>query len=248
MRTERTPTRRARLYIETDLVSGAQITLSPPQSHYLRNVLRLAVGDQVELFNGRAGAFVAGIETISKKAVLVRIADQQRAPDLLPDLWLAFAPLRRERTDFLVEKAVELGVTRLCPVLTRFTQSHRLKHEHIEARMIEACEQSERVGIVEIDAAVPLDQFLSNMTAAAQLVFCDEAAAGGAVTPVKRQADATQIVLIGPEGGFHEDERALIAAHPSAIGLSLGPRILRAETAAIAALSLMQLWTGDWGR
>jgi 16S rRNA (uracil1498-N3)-methyltransferase len=249
MRTERTPARRARLFVEADLARDGEITLSSAQTHYIRNVLRAALGDRLEVFNAREGAYEAVLETMSKKAVTVRLISHLRAPDDLPALWLAFAPLRRERTDFLIEKAVELGVTRLCPIITRFTQSYRLKPEHLEARMIEACEQSERVGIAEIASLTPLDRFLSELPAAAQLVFCDEAeAAKGGVTPIERRVAAPQIVLIGPEGGFHDDERSLIASHPQAMGLSLGPRILRAETAAIAALSLMQVWTGDWGQ
>jgi 16S rRNA (uracil1498-N3)-methyltransferase len=249
MRTERTPARRARLFVTAALECDTEVSLSSAQAHYLRNVLRAALGDRVEVFNAREGAFVAAIETMSKKTVTLRLESHLRAPDVLPALWLAFAPLRRERMDFLIEKAVELGVTRLCPVVTRFTQSHRLKPEHIEARMIEACEQSERVGVVEIAPLTPLDRFLSNLPAAAQLVFCDEAeAATGGVSPIARRTAGPQIVLIGPEGGFHEDERSLIASHAQVVGLSLGPRILRAETAAIAALSLMQVWTGDWGR
>ena len=249
MRAERTPTRQARLFVDAPLTADDSISLPLSQSHYIRNVLRASIGDSVEIFNAHDGAFAATIETIAKKEVTLRVGALSRRADILPEIWLAFAPIRRERTDFLVEKAVELGVTRLCPVTTRFTQQGRLKIEHMHARMIEACEQSERVGIAEIAPLTPMEQFLTDLPDEALLVFCDEAeAAKGAVKPVQHQSTAPVVVVIGPEGGFHADERARLIAHPGAVSLSLGPRILRAETAALAALTLIQLWAGDWGR
>lgn len=247
MRDDKTSQRRARLYVDETLHTGTEISLGHSQTHYLRNVLRCQLDEQIEIFNGRDGAFEAIITSIGKKVITLVCGHCLRAPERLPDLWLAFAPLRRERTDFMVEKAVELGVTRLCPVQTQYTQGGRLSIEKLAARAIEAAEQCGRVGIPEIDPVQSLDAFLSHVPRNSSLVFCDESLTECASVPFTRQAGPV-IILIGPEGGFACDERDRIGACEAAVRLSLGPRVLRAETAALAALTLAQLWVGDWRR
>ena len=231
-----------RLYVRGPLAEGAAVALDANQANYLGNVMRKVVGDELLLFDGRSGEWLARVAEAGKKRMSLTVERRTRETERLPDLLLAFAPVKRAQTDWLVEKATELGVACLQPVMTRRTIAERVKLERLEAIAIEAAEQCGRTLLPEILEPLPLDRFLTER-GQRRLYFADEA--GGA--PI---ADALSpgpaAILIGPEGGFTEEERALVRAAPRAITISLGPRILRAETAALAALSTYMAVAGDW--
>jgi 16S rRNA (uracil1498-N3)-methyltransferase len=237
-----------RLHVADPLGAGALIACDRDQTNYLVNVMRLADGAHLHVFNGRDGEWLARIERIAKKAVGLRIDSLVRPQTQAADLWLVFAPLKQARLDYMVQKAVEMGASRLVPAITRYTQVARVNGERISANAIEAAEQCGILTLPDCDEARPLAQILAEIEPDRLLVFCDEDA------PVANPIDALSglgspgpvAVLIGPEGGFAPEERALIAARPSTIALSLGPRILRADTAAVAALAIVQAAIGDW--
>jgi len=236
-----------RLFVDAPLAAGETVTLERSQSNYLGNVLRLSAGDSILVFNGRDGewqAAIAGRKRPDSLAIMARTRPQDR----LPDLVYVFAPLKHARLDYMVQKAVEMGASRLQPVLTRFTQVSRVNGERMRANVIEAAEQCGILSLAEVAEPVTLDRYLGGRDGRRLLVFCDEAAD---VTNPLRALQAEQAadgidVLIGPEGGFAEEERALLLRQPLALRLSLGPRILRADTAAVAALALVQAALGDW--
>jgi 16S rRNA (uracil1498-N3)-methyltransferase len=236
-----------RLFVDAPLQAGETVELDRNQSNYLGNVLRLGAGDTVLVFNGRDGEWRAGIGG-RKRADTLTIAAQTRAQDHLPDIAYVFAPLKHARLDYMVQKAVEMGAARLKPVLTRFTQVSRVNGERMRANVIEAAEHCGIISLAEVDDPVPFERFLAGREPARLLVFCDEAAE--VANPVQAlqaaEANAGIDVLIGPEGGFAEEERALLLRQPSILRLALGPRILRADTAAVAALALVQAALGDW--
>ncbi len=234
-----------RLYVPDPLSDGAMLTLEGAPANYLGNVLRLGPGAQLKLFDNRAGEWLAEIVETAKRRVTVRITAHLRPREPVPDLWLLFAPLKRARIDFLVEKATELGLARLVPVLTRRTVVDRVKDERLLAHMIEAAEQCERTALPELAEPVRLDALLASWPAGRTLFFADET--GG--QPLLQAATAgPAAILIGPEGGFADEERTAIRALPQAVPISLGPRILRAETAALAAAALWRAAAGDWSR
>jgi 16S rRNA (uracil1498-N3)-methyltransferase len=240
--------RSPRLYVDAPLGEGRAIALEREQSNYLGNVLRLAAGDNVLVFNGRDGEWRASIAG-RKRPDSLTIEASTRPQDRLPDLAYVFAPLKHARLDYMVQKAVEMGVGRLEPVLTRFTQVSRVNGERMRANVIEAAEQCGILSIAVVADPVPLDRYLAGRGAERLLVFCDEAAE--VTDPVEAlkagRAGAGGIdVLIGPEGGFAEEERTLLLRQPRTLRLALGPRILRADTAAVAALALVQAALGDW--
>ncbi|MBR0797125.1 16S rRNA (uracil(1498)-N(3))-methyltransferase [Bradyrhizobium jicamae] len=240
--------RSPRLYVDAPLRTGERIELDRNQSNYLGNVLRLAAGDTVLAFNGRDGEWRAEIGG-RKRPDTLDVTTQTRAQDHLPDIACVFAPLKHARLDYMVQKAVEMGASRLQPVLTRFTQVSRVNGERMRANVIEAAEQCGIISLAEVADPVPLDRFLDGRDPARLLVFCDEAAdVAGPVQALQAagRANAGIDVLIGPEGGFAEEERALLTRQPSVLRLALGPRILRADTAAVAALALVQAVLGDW--
>lgn len=229
---------RTRLYIE-DLPSeanGAQLELAPPQAHLLRNVLRCRVGERLRLFNGVRGEYGATVIEIGKKSVQLRCDEKLRPAEPLNGLALAFAPIKR--IDYVVQKAVEMGVSHLQPVITQRTQGNRFSLERMRANIIEAAEQSERVSLPFSHAPLPLDHFLDHHDAATPLFFCDERRRHQ--TPHIGPLPASATILIGPEGGFTETEAERIDAHLATRPLSLGPYILRADTAVVAALALVQ--------
>jgi 16S rRNA (uracil1498-N3)-methyltransferase len=239
--------RAPRLYIDAALAAGETVALERDQSNYLGNVLRLAAGDAVLVFNGRDGEWRASIAG-RKRPDQITVMAQTRPQDLLPDLTYAFAPLKHARLDYMAQKAVEMGASRLQPVMTRFTQVARVNLERMRANVIEAAEQCGILSLAAVEEPATLERFLANRAAKRLLVFCDETAevsdpltALGAADP-SRGVD----VLIGPEGGFAEEERTLLARQPRALRISLGPRILRADTAGVAALALVQAALGDW--
>jgi 16S rRNA (uracil1498-N3)-methyltransferase len=240
--------RSPRLYVDAPLGEGRAIALEREHSNYLGNVLRLAAGDSVLVFNGRDGEWRASIAG-RKRPDSLTIEAQTRPQDRLPDLAYVFAPLKHARLDYMVQKAVEMGACRLEPVLTRFTQVSRVNGERMRANVVEAAEQCGILSIAAVADPVPLERYLVGRTAERLLVFCDEAAeVTGPLEALKAGgADAGGIdVLIGPEGGFAEEERALLLRQPKTLRLALGPRILRADTAAVAALALVQAALGDW--
>jgi 16S rRNA (uracil1498-N3)-methyltransferase len=241
--------RAPRLFVDAPLFQDARIPLDRDQSNYLGNVLRLAAGAEVLAFNGRDGEWQAAIEGRKRPDGLV-ILQQTRPQDRLPDVAYVFAPLKHARLDYMVQKAIEMGAAALHPVLTRFTQASRVNTERMRANVVEAAEQCGILSIASVAEPVPLERFLSQRSTDRLLIFCDEAAE--VQNPVEslrnaRAAGGGIDVLIGPEGGFAEEERALLLRQPKILRLALGPRIMRADTAAVAALALVQAVLGDWG-
>jgi 16S rRNA (uracil1498-N3)-methyltransferase len=240
--------RRPRLFVDAPLAPGKTVPLARDQSNYLGNVLRLSAGETILAFNGRNGEWQAAILG-RKRPDGLEVINQTRPQDRLPDLGYVFAPLKHARLDYMMQKAVEMGASSLQPVLTRFTQVSRVNGERMRANVIEAAEQCGILGIADVADPVPLDRYLSQRQTARLLVFCDEAA--DVANPLQalkgHRGPANGIdVLIGPEGGFAEEERALLLRQPRILRLSLGPRILRADTAAVAALAAVQAVLGDW--
>jgi 16S rRNA (uracil1498-N3)-methyltransferase len=241
--------RSPRLFVDAELSAGATVALERSQSNYLGNVLRLSAGDSILAFNGRDGEWQASILG-RKRPDGLSIVTQTRPQDRLPDLAYIFAPLKHARLDYMVQKAIEMGASSLQPVLTRFTQVSRVNGERMRANVIEAAEQCGILGIAEVAEPVPLERYLSVRKPQRLLVFCDEAAAvTSPLQALRGEAGGSGgiDILIGPEGGFAEEERALLLRQPRTLRLSLGPRILRADTAAVAALALVQAALGDWG-
>jgi 16S rRNA (uracil1498-N3)-methyltransferase len=240
--------RQPRLFVDAALASGETVALERGQSNYLGNVLRLSAGGTILVFNGRDGEWQASILG-RKRLDSLEIVTQTRPQDRLPDLAYVFAPLKHARLDYMVQKAVEMGASALQPVLTRFTQVSRVNSERMRANVIEAAEQCGILSLAEVAEPVALDHYLGRREPQRLLVFCDEAADSANPLPAL-QSGVTAAkgvdVLIGPEGGFAEEERALLLRQPLTLRLSLGPRILRADTAAVAALALVQAALGDW--
>jgi 16S rRNA (uracil1498-N3)-methyltransferase len=240
--------RAPRLFVDSPLRAGQSVVLERNQANYLGNVLRLSAGESILVFNGRDGEWRASISG-RKRLESVDIVEQTRPQDRLPDLAYVFAPLKHARLDYMVQKAVEMGAASLRPVLTRFTQVSRVNGERMRANVIEAAEQCGILSLAAVAEPVALERYLADREAQRLLVFCDEAA--DVADPLQalrdREAAAAGIdVLIGPEGGFAEEERSLLLRQPRILRLSLGPRVLRADTAAVAALALVQAALGDW--
>jgi len=227
-----------RLFIDQALSEGSSVTVD---GNYLAAVLRLGPGDKVKLFDDRSGEWLAEIAEAGRKRVTLTVGERLRERETVPDLWLVFAPVKRGRIDWLVEKATELGVARLAPVLTRRTVVDRLNLDRLRAHSIEAAEQCERTALPELAEAQKLAALLKAWPAERTLYFADE---GGG--PPFAAAPGPAAILIGPEGGFTDEEREAVRALPQARPVSLGPRILRADTAALAAISLWMAAAGDW--
>ena len=253
--------RSPRVYVEERLSAGATIAPGKKQAHYLRNVLRLKSDDTVLLFNGRDGEWRAGL-SVAGKGIKLALQEQLRSQTAPADLHCLFAPLKHERLDYMVQKAVEMGASRLQPVITQHTQVSRVNLERMQANAIEAAEQCGILTIPEVAAPLTFARMLAARKPDRLLVFCDEdAEVANPVAALIRArvppsnvlvmgSDATKAeplaILIGPEGGFSEDERAALLKLPNIVRVSLGPRILRADTAAVAALALVQAVLGDW--
>jgi 16S rRNA (uracil1498-N3)-methyltransferase len=236
-----------RLFVEAELGEGAQVPLGRDQAHYLSGVMRQGPGDPVLVFNGRDGEWLAEIAEAGKRGVLLVCSNQTRPQSLPPDLWLAFAPVKKARTDFIAEKAAELGCRRVVPVFTRFTNSERVNIDRLRAHGIEAAEQCGLLSAPEVAEPVTLAALLDGWDPARRIMFCDESGAGEPASDVLAAAGpGPWAVLIGPEGGFAPEERARLSTLAFAHPVSLGPRILRADTAAVAALTLWQAVLGDW--
>lgn len=236
-----------RLFVDAPLAEGARVTCTPEQAGYLRNVLRLQDGSEILVFNGRDGEWRAKLVTEGKRGAALDIALLVRPQAEGPDLYYLFAPLKRARLDYMVQKATEMGVGRLVPVLTRHTVAERVNLERMRANVVEAAEQCGILRVPDVSAPVKLAALLDGWDAARMLVFCDEAAdQASALDTLSALQPGPLAVLIGPEGGFSPDERAMIRGVPQAVALSLGPRIMRADTAAVAALALVNATLGDW--
>jgi 16S rRNA (uracil1498-N3)-methyltransferase len=243
-----------RLYVDAPLGAGATVGLEAPQAHYLLHVLRLKAGDPVLVFNTREGEWRASLAGIGKKAASLIIKERTREQPLPTDLHLWFAPLKHSRLDYLVQKAVEMGVSRLQPVMTRRTQVARVNLDRMRANAIEAAEQCGILTLPDIGAPVTLERLLAEREPSRLLIFCDEDAEVKDPVEVLKAAPAqptdpaplSMAVLIGPEGGFDDDERAALLRAPNVLRLALGPTILRGDTAAVAALALVQAVLGDW--
>ncbi len=240
-----------RLFIEQDLSDEAQISLEKDQSNYLLSVMRLTSGDKIAVFNGRDGEWLAEIDKKSKRLADLKLIELIRAQTVPQDLHYMFAPLKRARLDYMVQKAVELGVSRLTPVITDFTNVDRVNLERMKANAIEAAEQCGILSIPQIDSPVKLPHLINEWPDAEELdktlVFCDESQTeGGPIADLKELKTSSLAVLIGPEGGFSANERDLLVGQRFVKAISLGPRIMRADTAAVAALSLVNAVLGDW--
>jgi 16S rRNA (uracil1498-N3)-methyltransferase len=236
-----------RLFVEGDLGPGIPVALSRDQAHYLFGVMRLGQGGAVLVFNGRDGEWLAEAVEVGKRAGALACRDRTRPQSLPPDLWLVFAPIKKARTDFIAEKAAELGCRRLVPVFTRFTNSERVNAGRLRAHGIEAAEQCGLMSVPEVAEPVSLAMLLDGWDPSRRLMFCDESGAGAPALEVLRAAGPGRwAVLIGPEGGFSPGERERLRSLPFAHAVSLGSRILRADTAAVAALTLWQAVLGDW--
>jgi 16S rRNA (uracil1498-N3)-methyltransferase len=235
------PSSLPRLFVDQTLAQGATLTLDGASANYLGNVLRLGPGAPVKLFDDRTGEWLAEILEAGKKWITLAVTQQLRGREPVPDLWLLFAPIKRGRIDWLIEKATELGVARLVPVITRRTVVERLNLDRLRAHIVEAAEQCERTVLAELAEPQKLSALLAGWPTERTLYFADEA--GGQPLAADQGPAA---ILIGPEGGFTDEERTAIRALPSARAVSLGPRILRADTAALAAVALWMGSAGDW--
>ncbi len=236
-----------RLFVPQELAEGSVVEASPEQSHYLAHVLRLAEGAELLLFNGRDGEWLARIEAKTKKAVRLRAVELTRPQPPLPDLVYCFAPLKQGRLDYLVQKAVEMGAGVLQPVVTQHTQIAKPGIERLRANAVEAAEQCGILAIPEVREAQKFDRLLAGWEKDRRLIFCDEDAGTNNPLPALQAIAGKKLgLLVGPEGGFSEEERRQLRALPFVTAIPLGPRILRADTAAVAALAVIQATVGDW--
>jgi 16S rRNA (uracil1498-N3)-methyltransferase len=248
-----------RLYVAPDLREGLEIPIDADQAHYLTRVLRLAVGAPIRVFNGRDGEFNAILSVFTKSTAQLRLGARARPQQATPDLWLMFAPLKKARTDFIVEKATELGASEIRPIFTERTDADTVRTDRLQRIAIEAAEQTERLDVPPVREAMKFDQALTGWDDARILIYADEAGDdggkpwGGEAGRAKPIADmlrspnsAKAAILIGPEGGFAPAERKRLRSLPYVRPVGLGPRILRAETAAVAALAVYQALVGDW--
>ncbi|MEM1007234.1 MAG: 16S rRNA (uracil(1498)-N(3))-methyltransferase [Pseudomonadota bacterium] len=235
-----------RLYVEQPLGPGQSVDLTREQAHYLFGVMRLAVGGQVALFNGKDGEWRAEVLQAGKRGGVLTCVDHSKPLHMPPDLWLLFAPIKKARTDFIVEKAAEMGAARIVPVQTEFTNSERIRQDRLQAHAIEAAEQCGGTYVPEVAELRRLDHILDSWPKARRLMFCDESAAGSPLRLSSDDKDHPWAILIGPEGGFSDAERSRLSDLSFAHVVSLGPRILRADTAAVAAMTMWQQALGDW--
>jgi 16S rRNA (uracil1498-N3)-methyltransferase len=231
------------VFVREPLGEGASVELDAGQANYLGNVLRLGVGAELLIFDGTSGEWLARIAEAGKKRMGLAVERRTREPETIPDVCLAFAPVKRAQTDWLVEKATELGAARLIPVMTRRTVAERVRLDRLQSIAIEAAEQCGRTVLPEIAEPLPLAKLVEQRAPGRTLYFADERGGEPASTAFE---PGPALILIGPEGGFTDDERAKVRAQHNSVAISLGPRILRAETAALAALSAYMVIAGDW--
>jgi 16S rRNA (uracil1498-N3)-methyltransferase len=232
-----------RLFVRQSLGPDVSVDLDAGQANYLGNVLRLGAGAELSVFDGSSGEWLARIAEVGKKRMTLSVERKTREPETIPDVWLAFAPVKRSQSDWLVEKTTELGVAKLIPVMTQRTVAERVRLDRLESITIEAAEQCGRTRLPEIAEPLPLSRFLASRDPARRLYFADEA---GGEPAMQAFQPGTSLILTGPEGGFTDEERAAVRASKNAVPISLGTRILRAETAALAALAAYMAVAGDW--
>jgi 16S rRNA (uracil1498-N3)-methyltransferase len=232
-----------RLFVRRTLGQGAMVALDAAQANYLGNVMRLGVGAELLLFDGASGEWLAQISDAAKKRMTLTVERRTRDAETIPDVWLAFAPVKRAQTDWLVEKATELGVAKLLPVMTRRTAAERVRLERLQSIAIEAAEQCGRTILPAIEEPVALKHLLGHRDSARTLYFADERGGEAAIEAFK---PGPALILVGPEGGFTDEERESVRSAQNTVAISLGPRILRAETAALAALTAFMAAAGDW--
>lgn len=239
---------KVRLYVEHPLGPGQAVPLTEAQAHYLFSVMRMGPGDSVSLFNGQDGEWRAAVAQVARRGGVLACAAMTAPLRVPPDVWLMFAPLKKARTDLVVEKAVELGAARILPVQTRFTNAERLRQDKMRAHAVEAAEQCGATLVPEVAEVQPLDRVLDRWPQDRRILWADEGMAGDAapMAPPAGGPAGPWAILIGPEGGFHADEAARLRRMPQVVPVGLGPRVLRAETAAVAALVLWQSRWGDW--
>jgi 16S rRNA (uracil1498-N3)-methyltransferase len=237
---------KVRLHVAHPVGEGQTVPLDRDQAHYLFGVMRLGAGDRLSVFNQTSGEWLAEVAEAGKRGGALRCLERTKPRREPADVWLLFAPIKKERTDFIVEKATELGAAVIQPVRTEFTQSERVRLDRLRAHAVEATEQCGGTVVPEVRDLVPLDRVLADWPGGRRLMFCDEGLAGGSAD-LAGAARGPWAILVGPEGGFSEAERGRLSALPFATAVSLGPRILRADTAAVAALTLWQAALGDWG-
>jgi 16S rRNA (uracil1498-N3)-methyltransferase len=235
-----------RLHVEMPLSDGAEFALSPEQGHYLAHVLRLGSGDPVSLFNGKDGEWLAFLTTVAKKSVHVRLERRSADVRLPPDIDYLFAPLKHARLDYMVQKATELGARRLRPVITQRTIAERVNLDRMRANAVEAAEQCNLVFVPEVFEPLPLAKVLAGWGPGRNLIYCDETAHVQSPLDALKNILPPAAILVGPEGGFTAEERALLKSLNFVTAISLGPRIMRADTVAIAALAVIQATIGDW--
>jgi 16S rRNA (uracil1498-N3)-methyltransferase len=239
--------RTPRLFVAAPLAARVEITLSRDQANYLKNVLRLKVGDAVLAFNGRDGEWRGCLAAPSRRELALRIEAMTRPQPAAGDLELAFAPLKHARLDYMIQKATEMGVTRLIPMITRHTQVARVNVARLRANAVEAAEQCGILAVPEVEEPLPWARVVAGLAPERVVVFCDEdVEVGDPIAALKNAPAGPLTLLIGPEGGFAEEERRALVGRGRTLRLSLGPRILRADTAAVAALALVQAVRGDW--
>ena len=236
---------KVRLYVDHPLGEGQTVPLDAAQSRYLFSVMRLGVGDAVHVFNGQEGEWHAEVAEAGKKDGALAVRWPVAAQRMPPDLWLLFAPLKKTRTDFVVEKAAEMGAARIVPVMTDFTNAERVRRDRLQAHAVEAVEQCGGTHVPEVTDAMRLASLLEEWPSERRLMFCDEALAGPGAA-LEGPAGQPWAILIGPEGGFSDAERERLRGMRVSVPVGLGPRILRADTAAVAALTLWQAALGDW--
>lgn len=236
---------KTRLYCNAELKPGTIILIEQNQGHYLVNVLRIKMGEYVTVFNGTQGEWLAEVTKVGKGKAMITVRENLAEQTFEQDLWYLFAPIKKARIDYMMQKATELGVSLMRPIITSRTNLERLKTEKLYANAVEAAEQCGRMSVPEIAEQISLIDLLENWPKDRNLIFCDEGGEAISIADIKPTADKWAI-LIGPEGGFTIDEREMIRKHENTVAVTLGPRILRADTAAVAALSLWQSLLGDW--
>jgi len=241
----------SRLFVEADLAAGIEAPLGKAQVHYLRHVMRRPDGAPLRLFNGRDGEWQAMLSGRGKKSAVAEVGERTRPQVVEPDVWLCFAPVKRARIDYIAEKATELGASVLQPVLTRHTAVERVNVERLRANAIEAAEQTERLSVPDVRKPVDLARLLADWPDGRRLLLCDETGGGPPIAEVLGGLDdaaraAPWAIVVGPEGGFAEEELTALRRIRDVMAVGLGPRILRADTAALAALACWQALVGDW--
>lgn len=236
-----------RLYVTMPITAQVPLPLDQDQWHYVRNVMRLVDGDEMMIFNGQHGEWRATLIFETKKRLSLKPHTQTKQQSAKPNLLYAFAPLKKGRLDYMIQKATELGAGFLQPILTEYTDNHKINLQKLEANAVEAAEQCTMLNVPKVSKALKFDVFIEQFSKTHHIIFCDEAAHSASPISLIAALKGQKIcVLVGPEGGFSEAERQALLALPQMTAISLGPRIMRADTAAIAALTLVQATIGDW--